>query len=269
MAETQPSQKNDAAPVNENTEILGKKVFFLHPSAYIQNEIISALVQQEHEVYVLKDESKLMSVLRKHPQSILFACVEEVLEPKQWEALIRSVMGDAATKDVAVGVIVNNDNDALKRFYLNTLKVSCGFTAIKPDAVKAIKSILELLKAVDAKGRRKYIRADTRGDPAATLNLSYNGKYFNGAIRDISVVGISCVFKEEIELEKNSLFPDIQIKLQSAIMKVEGIVFGSRAEGEEKIYVIILTQKIDPAVRTKIRSFIQKKLQAKMDQELK
>jgi hypothetical protein len=103
----------------------------------------------------------------------------------------------------------------------------------------------------------------------ATINISLNDGYINGTIWDISVVGLSCVFTGDPELEKNSLFPDIQIKLQSSILKAEGIVFGSRMSGAEKVYVIVFTQKTDPVVRTKIRTYIQKNLQLKMNQEMK
>jgi hypothetical protein len=82
-------------------------------------------------------------------------------------------------------------------------------------------------------------------------------------------VGISCTIEDNPDITKNTLFKDIQIKLQTAIMKVEGIVFGTRMEGDDKVYVILFTQRIDPDVRTKIRKYIQHNLQSKMDIELK
>jgi hypothetical protein len=254
---------------DNNTSILGKKIFFIHPSVYVQNEIIAELVQQEHEVYVAKDESKLQKVLRNYPDSIVFASIDETLAAKKWEAWIRSLMMDSAAKTVKVGVLSNtNDNDS-RRLYLNTLKVPCGFVPVKAETSRVVQTILEILKAVDAKGRRKYIRADTKSETMTTVNLSHNGNFITGVIQDISVVGLSCVFAEDPGLEKNSLFPDIQIKLQSTLLKAGGIVFGSRIEGETKIYVIVFSPKIDPSVKVKIRSYIQKNLQAKMDVELK
>jgi hypothetical protein len=252
-----------------NTEILGKKIFFMHPSALTQNEIVSELAQQEYEVYVIRDNNKMADILRRYPLSVVFACVDEALQPKDWEVFIKGIMDNGEIGGTVVGVIANTDNDNAKRFYLNTLKVSGGYISLKPDTGKALKRILEILKSVEAKGRRKYIRADTKDDPMASINISLNGKYINGTIWDISVVGLSCVFNEDPELEKNSLFPDIQIKLQSSILKAEGIVFGFRMSDGEKVYVIVFTQKIDPVVRTKIRTYIQKNLQLKMDQEMK
>jgi hypothetical protein len=83
------------------------------------------------------------------------------------------------------------------------------------------------------------------------------------------VVGLSCTFAEDPELAKNTLVQNIQVKLQSTLLKMEGIVFGSRPDGASKIYVILFTQRIDPDTRSKIRTYIQHNYQTKMDAELK
>jgi hypothetical protein len=252
---------------DNNPGILGKKVFFLYPSALTQNEIVSELAQQEYEVYIIRDKDIMTEILCHYPSSVLFASIDETLQPKDWEAFIREIQENDKTKNVVIGVLVNTDNDDAKRFYLNTLKISGGCVPIKSNTGKAVKNILETLKSAEAKGRRKYVRANIRNDPMATINISHNGSYINGTILDISAVGLSCVFQTDPELEKNSLFPDIQIKLQSSLLKVEGIIFGSRMGDAEKVYVILFTKKIDPAVQTKIRMYIQKTLQLEMDRE--
>jgi hypothetical protein len=254
---------------DDNTELLGKKIFFIHPSTFVQNDIIAELAQQEYEVYAARDETKLQKFLPSCPQSIVFASIDETLSANKWEDWIRSLMGNEATKNVAIGVLSNTNNEDARRLYLNSIKVSCGFIPVKMDTARVIKAMLDILKAANAKGRRKYIRADTRGETMTTINVPHNGAYMTGKIRDISVVGLSCVFDQDPELQKNTLLPDIQIKLQSTLVKAEGIVFGSRMDGEGRVYVFVFTQKIDPAVRTKIRSYVQKNLQSKMDTELK
>jgi hypothetical protein len=40
-------------------------------------------------------------------------------------------------------------------------------------------------------------------------------------------------------------------------------------EGEEKVYVLLFSQHVDPSIRTKIRKYIQANLQHSMEQELK
>jgi hypothetical protein len=256
------------ADTNGPTDIVGKKIFFLFPTVVVQNKIISELIQQEYEVYIAKNKDTIRRVIREHKNSIVFVDINEHLKETEWESWITAVKNAPDTKDTSVGIVTANDDEKIKRKYLMVIKV-CGYTVLKFDLDKAIIHIIEILQSLQAKGRRKFIRATTTKDSNVTLNLSVNGAFKNGQIKDISVVGISCTIEGEPDIPKNTLFKDIQIKLQSAIIKVEGIVFGTRMEGEEKVYVILFTQRIDPDVRTKIRTYIQHNLQSKMDIELK
>jgi DNA segregation ATPase FtsK/SpoIIIE-like protein len=52
-------------------------------------------------------------------------------------------------------------------------------------------------------------------------------------------------------------------------LKAEGILIGSRMDENLEIHVIIFTQRTDPAVRTKIRKYIQSAMQTKIDAEFK
>ena len=250
-------------------EVSGKKIFFLHPTALIQNEVAAELIQQEYEVYVTKNHGNLRKVLKRYPNSVVFVTLDEGMQEKDWETWIGGIMNTPETSSTAIGIISANDSEALQRKYINNLKVSCGYTVLKHDLSASIRQIHENLRTVDAKGRRKYMRAATETETATTANLPLNGTYVTGSIRDISVVGFSCSFDHDPELVKNTLFKDIQLRLQSTLLKAEGIVFGSRMDGLGKIYVILFTQRIDPEVKMKIRKYIQHNLQSKMDLELK
>jgi len=253
---------------NDSTVLLGKKIFFLHPSAIIRNQIITELAQEEFEVYSVKDEAKLSQMLKKHPNSIVFACINEGLRENEWEEWIRSINTGQETSDVGIGIIASGLNESTKRKYILQFKISCGYTVLKSDLNEVIKQLIIILNNKNAKGRRKYIRALTDAEPNTTVNFPMNGTFVNGNLKDISVVGFSCSFGEDPGLVKNSLFGNIQIRLQTQLLKVEGIVFGSRMDAGEKTYVILFTQRIDPDIRTKIRKYIQSDLQSKMDHEL-
>jgi len=249
-------------------ESVGKKIFFLYPTVVVENKIIAELVQQEYEIYIAKNRESLRQVLKEYPDSIVFVDINEQMTEAEWEAWITAVKNTPETKNIAIGIVTANDDEKIKRKYLLTIKVS-GYTVLKFDLDKAIKHIIEILQSVDAKGRRKFLRAATTKDSNATLNLPINGMFVKGQIKDISVVGISCTLDGNPEIHKNTLFKDIQVKLQTALLKVEGIIIGSRKEGSERVYVLLFTQRIDPDVRVKIRKFIQHSLQLKMDAVLK
>jgi hypothetical protein len=253
-----------------NAEILGKKIFFLHPSTLVQNDVIGGLIQQEYEVYATKDHDALRRGLQRFPNSVVFADIDEGMPEKDWESWIQGLKEDPATKNVSVGVISANNNEELKSKYLDSLKVPCGYTVVKAAlGNSSIKHIMEILKAVDAKGRRKYMRALVENESNATMNVSMDGDLVNASIKDISVVGFSCIFAKDPGLPKNAVLRDIQIKLQAMLIRVEGIVFGSRMDGPDKVYVLLFSKHTDTEVQTKIRKYVHQNLQSKMDLELK
>jgi len=251
-----------------NSDIQGKKIFFLHPSAVVINMVIEELAQQEYEVYIAKDQRKIKRVLQKFPDSIVFVDINEGgMTEVEWETWIRTVTGALPT--ISVGIVSSNKDEKLIQKYTNVLKVKCGYTVLKSDMNQNILQIFEHLKNVDAKGRRKYIRATIASDTASNVNLPHGNGFVNGVIKDISVVGISCVFDQDPNFQKNALLKDVQIKLQTMIIKVEAVVFGSRPDGKTTAYVLLFTQRIDPNVKAKIRKYISQSLQNKMDPFLK
>jgi hypothetical protein len=254
---------------SDNTGSLGRKIFFLYPSAFVQNQVISELAQDEFEVYILKDEAKLRQAIAMYPNSIVFASINETMKEDAWDKLIRTIMGSPENDSVKIGIIASVHNAELKNKYLEQYKVQCGFTVIKSDFAEAVKELINILNGVDAKGRRKFIRIIMDRDAKTTINLPMNGTFVNGIIKDISVVGFSCVFDEDPKLTKNGLFDNIQIRLQSQLIKAEGIVFGSRMDEEEKCFVILFSKRTDPSAKTKIRRYIQTTLQHNLEKELK
>jgi len=249
-------------------EITGKKIFFLYPSASVQNQIITELIQQEYEVYISKDHARLARALKKYPDSILYINVDEGMPAAEWEKWIHTVKVTGSLPDLKIGIFSSNNDDEVREKRINTMHVECGYLALKFDMSKTTDKILETLKEMNVKGRRKYLRANTEREPTATINMPVRGEFVSGVIKDISVVGVSCVFEQDPGLAKNALFKDIQVRLQTMLLKVEAVVFGSRSEDGRTIYVMLFTQRIDPDVRVKIRKYIQLNLQHKLDAEI-
>ena len=251
--------------LNGASEITGKKVFFLYPTGSVQNHVVPELVQHEYEVYISKDHTRIVRVLKKYSDAVVFINIDEKMSEQDWERWINTIM--SSLPEIKIGVFTSSSDENLKDKYVNKIRVACGFVTIKLDMAKTIGILLEILNAINAKGRRKYLRANTEREANATVNMPQQGDYINGSVRDISTVGVSCSFEQDPGLKQNELIKDIQIRLQTMLLKVEAVVFGSRTDNNDKIYVLIFTQRIDPEVRVKIRKYIQQYLQGKMDQE--
>jgi len=251
---------------NNSAEVTGKKIFFLYPTVSIQNQIISKLAQEEYEVYVAKDHTRLARALKDYPDSIIFINIDENMPEPEWEKWIIST--SSQMPEISIGIFSSSNNEDIKNKYIDTLHVSCGFTGLRVDMSGFTEKILNIVEKMNAKGRRKFIRASIEKETNAVMNMPHNNDFLNGVIRDISIVGFSCVLESEPGLIKNSLVKDIQIKLQSMLLKVDAIVFGSRIEGEEKKYVLLFSKRLESEDCNKIRKYIQGNLQTKMDAEI-
>ena len=251
---------NDA--VQPNFE--GRKIYFIYPTASIQNQIITELVQLEYEVYVSKDHSHLVRALKKYPDSLVLANIDEGQREEDWSKWINTLKSTLG--DLQFGIFSANTNEEVREKYIQDPRVSCGFMHLKVDMSKAAEKLTETLEKLNVKGRRKYIRATMENEQTATINVPSGGSYINGSINDISVVGFSCVFNEDPGFKKNSLYKDMQIRLKTMLLKVEAVMFGTRnSNGGRIIYVFLFTQRIDPDIKVKIRKYIQQNLQSKMD----
>jgi hypothetical protein len=234
-----------------------------------EHNVIEELIQQEYELYIARNKDSIRRVLRKYPDSILFVDINEKMPEKDWELWIRAVMKAPDTAATSIGIITANNDEALRQKYIGSVKITCGYTVMKFDTVKNIRQIMEILHAAKAKGRRKFIRAIIGSDAMATVNIPIDGAFVKGRIKDISAVGIAFTLDGNPELTKNTLLKDIQMVLQTNRVKVEGILYGTREENKETVYVLLFSQRVAPEVRSKIRSYIQLYLQSRMEHELK
>jgi len=255
--------------VNENSLYHGRKVFFLYPPALIRNQVIEELAQDEFEVYEARNGAGLRQILVNYNDSIVFASINAGMRDSEWDEWIRGIAGGQSNFGIDIGIIATIADESIMRKYLDNFRIRCGMTVLNSDPAVIKNRLALILNSVNAKGRRKHIRALIDSDANAAVNFPMNGTFVNAAIKDISAAGFSCFFRDDPELSKNTMFKEMQICLQNQIIKADGMVFGSRNDGSEKCYVVLFDPHIDPEAKTKIRQYIQSVLQKIMNDELK
>lgn len=244
--------------------VTGKKVFFLYPPSVIRDDLITRLIEQEFEVYILNDHVLANRILRLYPTSLIYINLDANLNENEWEEWIRKTMEDPTTSTVGIGIVSYNNDENLQRKYLMDIGIQCGFIKLKLGIDESTKILLATLKATEAKGRRKYVRATCENDAMSSVNIKDGLKNATGNIKDISVVGFSCTFPIDPVFQKNTVIHDVQLKLRGFLVKVDVLVFGRRND-EQITYVMLFTQSIEPASRKKIRSYLQIALQAELE----
>ncbi len=245
---------------------LGKKVFFLYPPSVIRDDLVTRLLDQEYEVYMLKSHETAQRLFARFPDSICFINIDAGLAERDWEAWIRAVMANPETKDVGIGIVSYNTDEKLQKKYLMDIGIPCGFVKLKLGMEESTKILLATLKAAEAKGRRKFVRATCEHDTLSSLNVREGPFNVTGNLNDISVVGFSCWLDPDPQFQKNIVLHDIQLRLRGTLVRTEAIVFGKReVEGEKTLYVMLFTQRMEPLSRQKIRAYIQTALQYEIE----
>ena len=247
----------------------GKKIFFLYPHSVIQTDLIHTFIANEYEVYTLKDYLKVKQVLKKHKNSILFINIDDVLKEDQWFDYVKSIVNNEDFKDVQVGILTYNENEELARKYLIDITVPCGFIQLKLGRDESSKIILKTLAVNNGKGKRKYVRATSSNHTKATFNVTIGADLSTGHINDISSVGMSVVFDNDIGFKKNALLRNMQLKLNGKLVLLDTIVFGSRdIEDNKRLYVLMFTNEMLEDSKYKIHEYIRMTLQANLDKEI-
>lgn len=247
---------------------LGKKVFFLFPPSVIRDEMVRRLIEQEYEVYMLKKIETANILLEKYPNSLCFINLDTGLSEPEWEEWIRQTLNKPTTNTVGIGIVSYNSDEALQKKYLMDIGVPCGYIKLKLGIDESTKILFAMLDATEAKGRRKFVRANCAQDNLATLNLREGVISASGSILDISIVGFSCYLDPDPGFQKNSYIRDIQLKLRASLIKVEAVVFGIRKTEDRSIYVFIF-KNLDTAGKERVRTYIQTALQTEIELQAK
>lgn len=253
------------AYVANEPSLFGKKVIFLHPHSVL-NEVIHILAAAEFEVYTATDQAKLARYLRSDPNCLVFVNIDEGQDEAVWRAWIRSAREALPPGHAGFGALTLQPSEEKRAAYLMDVGVECGFITVTQGAGKTADILVKTLEANEARGRRRYVRATCQSDEG-DFNYVGDAGSVRGTLRDLSAVGMSVVFNEGGTPKPGTLIKDLQLNLKGIRLRLSGVVLGGRENQEEgSIRVILFDPKsLDNEKRTKLRSFVRKILQTRMD----
>ena len=245
----------------------GRQVVFVRPHSVVQNELLAELIRNEYAVAVLNDHTRVRDLFRTYPDCIAFLNIDEGYSEPEWTALVKEV-GDGAFAQVRLGILSYNSDPELSRKYLLELMVPCGFIKLSLDLAESTKTVLRVLDANEAKGRRQFIRV-LCAKGSASLNVVLEGRSVTGTVIDLSSVGMACRFEDDPDLVARTLVKGIQLRLKGVLCQVSAVVMGSRA-GEEgrTVYIVLFDPKTQEETRERIRGFLRKTLQFQLEADL-
>ena len=245
-------------------EASGKKIFLLYPHSVIRDDMLDVLIMAGYETYTLLDQVKAKKLLVKFPGSIMFINIDDGMKEPEWETYIREIQQNPVTKDSRLGIMSYNQDQELMQKYLMDLAIPCGYIQLKLGVKESTKIIMSALEANEARGRRKYIRADCEDDISSTLNYKENSEVYHGNILDISSAGIAAKFDKLTALPNNSLLRSVQLKLRGGLVMADMILMGQRHD-DKRVYILLFDNKLSADYKLVIHHYIKQCLQKYID----
>jgi hypothetical protein len=246
----------------EQADIAGKKIFILYPHSVIQDEMLDILIMAGFEAYVVHDHKRAIKLLIRFPESIMFINIDEGLPENEWESYIRGVQESPRTKGSMLGILSYNTDQKLMQKYLMDLAVPCGYIQLKLGIKESTRIMLSALEANEARGRRKFIRADCSDEANATVNIKGSMGIYYGKILDISAAGIAARFDKIEDYAINETLKEVQLKLRGSLVLVDMTFMGKRADN---VCVLLFDAKMDQDHKLVIHRFIKYILQHYLD----
>jgi hypothetical protein len=252
--------------MEQESAILGKKVFLLYPHSVIHEEMLDILIMSGFETYTLQDHKRAAKILERFPDSIMFINIDEGMKEPEWEAYIRALRENSKTATTQLGILSYNQDRALMEKYLMELSLPCGYIQLKLGIKESTKIILDALKANDARGRRKFIRASCEGDNYAAMNYKCPEGFFQGKLLDISSAGIAVRIDRFPALPANSVLRAVQLKLRGGMIMTDAILMGRRGDDQDVWILLFDPSKIDHDNKLVIHHYIKICLQKYIDE---
>ena len=247
--------------------LFGRKIFFVNPTFNIEKYLIEYLRKNEYEVYTLKDYRKAKRVLSVYPESMCFIDIDEGLSYSEWFNYMKSFSTIPELQGIYLGIVTQNAGWEDKDKFLMNIRLPCGFTNIdKKDGI--LEHFTKILDLNGAKGRRKYLRLDTRTERDVSGYLTVAGKLYTINIKDISSVGFAINYKQELVslFQKNTLIRNLCLSAGRKSMVCSCIVFNTQMNPDgTAMSVLMLTNENPESTKNYIRDYIFQKFDAKMN----
>ena len=251
--------------------IYGRKVFFINPSVSFEQQVIERLRLMEYEVYAIDDYRKAKPLLRKNADSICFCIVESQLTLKGWHNFIKSFEDENVFAPLDIGVLMPPLPDEKKANFIASLQLDAGILSLGQDSETLFHEIVKALDAKEAKGLRKYVRADCLSEPQADLLWLKDNRMFKLKIIDISSVGIAAKLSpgQANAVFINQIIEGVTLNLKSTQVGVDIKITAIKSAGDFLLVVIMFNTSTTPDAINKIRGYIAENLQEKLRSSLR
>ncbi len=249
---------------------LGKKIFFLNPPYDFKKLIIPMLSDLEYEIYILSDYKYAKEALRNNPDSICFVCIDGEISIEHWYNFVVSFNNDPSLSSIFLGVMSAYAGASDRNHFLLNASIPAGFISLAAKKDELVNKLVGILKINNAKGVRKYVRADCATDELISVHCEVNDAIFPLHIDNISSAGLLCSASPKIaaSFSPNMLLKEFFLILRKQKIKCHTVVLKTFISNEKLFIVLLFTKGLSYNSKAIIQSYIRYFLQTTLDQTL-
>ncbi len=252
----------------------GRKVFFVNPSFKVQSKIITALREEEYEVYIIRKWRDVKNYLVKNPDSVCFISVDGQMSVQAWMAMVDSFAQHDVLSTTISGFLTEN---ALKKAAIvafNT-KLPAGYNSTAGEEEEVLRTLKNILEVHGAKGRRQYVRCSCFKENAyvylTVTDAGGNPSMFQMKIVDISTATVAVevpdIFKGRLKIRQ---------WLQNAVVALNGrqvdtslqVFLLKKTDKGTEIAILAYHSSMSKESKNYIRTFIFDTLQKEMERSI-
>ena len=218
--------------VSSDVELFGRKTFFIAPdTSLVPKSYLEEFMLRGFQSYIINDDyvcplqTKIREIIRLFPNSILYFNIDSSIDGIEWKNYIRELQDFVGDK-ILIGIFYISrqnvdDEESIKNYYINELKVRAGCFALAPRNQENFNSILKVLEQAGAKGRRSLVRA--KCSASSSVSFRHEGANFSGHLLDVNLTHFRC------DLDSNTDSFQIFDKIRDVSLTVDGTPFISDA----------------------------------------
>ena len=174
---------------SKENPLFGRKIFLISQNILIENYLYSYLRKNEYEVYILHDYRKAKNILSQYPDSMCFVDIDHEMSYSEWYNYMKSFSVTPALSGIYFGILTQSAGGEDKDKFLMNVRLPGGFNYIEKKE-KFLQNFSAILNLNGAKGRRKYLRLDTREEKDVSGYMTFQGKLYTINIKDKSIASI-------------------------------------------------------------------------------
>ncbi len=249
----------------------GRKVYFVNPSFKVQSKIITALREDEYEVYIIRRWRDVKNYLVKNPDSVCFISVDGQMSIQAWMAMVDSFAQNDVLSTIVCGFLTENAIKNAAKMAYNT-KLPAGYNSTAGEEENVIRTLKGILDVHGAKGRRQYVRCSCFKENAyvylTVTDAGGNPSMFQMRIVDISTATVAVevpdIFKGRLRMRQ---------WLQNAVIALNGrqvdtslqVFLLKKTDRGTEIAILSYHSSMAKESKNDIRNFIFDTLQKEMD----